>query len=148
MTGKTYTAFEARYAMPRHSPAQFSAITVNSAAFGILSPARTQAKYKCGGSVFNSGYDYGNSFYSFNAGNLPSNSSSAILCIPNISSLMSLSFIIGLAHIIFMNAYTNYEAGSNQYVWLVNDLMAVDRTKTPWIIVNFHTPWYVCHFKK
>ena len=50
--------------------------------------------------------------------------------------------LAGLAHVIFMNAYTNYVAGSNQYNWLLADLMAVDRTLTPWILVNFHTPWY------
>ena len=31
----------------------------------------------------------------------------------------------GLAHVIFMNAYTNYQAGSNQYNWLLADLMKV-----------------------
>ena len=53
------------------------------------------------------------------------------------------SNLLGLAHVIFLNAYTNYEVGSNQYNWLLADLKKVDRTLTPWIIVNFHTPWYV-----
>lgn len=30
-----------------------------------------------------------------------------------------------------------------QLEWLKNDLASVDRTKTPWIIVAGHRPWYV-----
>ena len=26
--------------------------------------------------------------------------------------------------------------------WLTLDLAAVDRTRTPWVLVNFHNPWY------
>ena len=63
-----YTAFEARYAMPRVKPAVFSEITLQGAAIAPLVPKRPQATFKCQSSVFQSGYDYGNSFYSFNAG--------------------------------------------------------------------------------
>ena len=67
-TGKTYTAFEARYVMPRHRPAVFGPITLNGKKYAVLSPKRPQATFRCQSSVFRSGYDYGNSFYSFNAG--------------------------------------------------------------------------------
>ena len=67
-TGKTYTAFEARYVMPHYKPAVFGPITLNGKKYAVLSPSRPQATYKCQSSVFRSGYDYGNSFYSFNAG--------------------------------------------------------------------------------
>ena len=29
-----------------------------------------------------------------------------------------------------------------QYVWLKQELASVDRTKTPWLIVLLHSPWY------
>ena len=32
--------------------------------------------------------------------------------------------------------------GSSQFEWLKRDLAKVDRTKTPWLIVMQHTPWY------
>lgn len=31
---------------------------------------------------------------------------------------------------------------SKQYTWLMNDFKKVDRTQTPWLIVNMHAPWY------
>ena len=68
VSGRLYTAFEARYAMPRVKPAEYSPITITGSAIAALVPARPQATFKCQNSIFNSGYDYGNSFYSFNAG--------------------------------------------------------------------------------
>jgi hypothetical protein len=68
VTGRMYTAFEARYVMPRAKPAVFGPITINGPAVAALVPARPQATFKCQSTIFNSGYDYGNSFYSFNAG--------------------------------------------------------------------------------
>jgi hypothetical protein len=29
-----------------------------------------------------------------------------------------------------------------QLPWLKQRLAAVDRARTPWLIVNFHVPWY------
>ena len=37
--------------------------------------------------------------------------------------------------------YKNNEA-YEQYQWLAKDLAAVDRTKTPWVVVNAHRPMY------
>jgi len=31
---------------------------------------------------------------------------------------------------------------SNQYLFVAEDLARVNRTRTPWIIVMFHSPWY------
>lgn len=64
--------------MPRAKPAVFGPITINSPALATLSPARPQARFKCQASVFNSGYDYGNSFYSFSAGKKYSNNLSLL----------------------------------------------------------------------
>lgn len=36
----------------------------------------------------------------------------------------------------------DYTPGSAQYNWLLKDIASVDRVKTPWLIVNMHTPWY------
>merc|ERR1711957_1136018 len=32
--------------------------------------------------------------------------------------------------------------GSKQYAWLASDLAKVDRTRTPWVIVELHRPMY------
>jgi len=75
---------------------------------------RTGMPY-CTPSVFQAEYNYGNSFYSFDS---------------------------GLAHIIYLNPYTNTNPTSLQYNWLQNNLESVDRSVSPWIIVVMHCPWY------
>lgn len=52
------------------------------------------------------------------------------------------SFDVSGAHVIMLGSYTDFDVGSNQYMWLQADLTAVDRTKTPWIFVLLHAPWY------
>ena len=69
----------------------------------------------CTPSVFQMEYNFGNSFFSFNS---------------------------GLAHIIFLNPYTNSLPTSKQFKWLQNDLESVDRSSTPWLIIVMHCPWY------
>jgi len=98
--GNTFTAYEARFAMPRIQPA------VQAPSLGEQS---------CCPSSFTGHYDYGNAFYSFD---------------------------YGLAHVIFLNSYTNTSKGSAQYTWLEGDLSSVDRSVTPWIFISFHSPWY------
>jgi hypothetical protein len=98
--GNTFTAYEARYAMPEIQPAE-----------QLPSPG----ELSCCPSAFIGHYDYGNAFYSFD---------------------------YGLAHVIFLNSYTNTTEGSPQYVWLQKDLASVDRSVTPWIFISFHCPWY------
>jgi hypothetical protein len=70
---------------------------------------------QAGSLAFRGNFDYGNSYYSYNS---------------------------GLAHVIFVNQWVPYEAGSLQYNWLAADLKAVNRAQTPWIIVNIHAPLY------
>jgi hypothetical protein len=69
----------------------------------------------CTPSIFQMEYNFGNSFFSFDT---------------------------GLAHIIYLNPYTNSSPRSEQYNWLNNDLKLVDRSITPWVIVIMHCPWY------
>ncbi len=35
-----------------------------------------------------------------------------------------------------------YGRSSEQYAWLLRDLAALDRARTPWVIAVFHAPWY------
>ncbi|KAG9458954.1 hypothetical protein H6P81_003462 [Aristolochia fimbriata] len=46
------------------------------------------------------------------------------------------------AHIIMLASYADFDKNSAQYRWLQNDLDNVDRSKTPWLIVLIHAPWY------
>ena len=74
----------------------------------------------CTPSIFQSEYNYGNSFYSFSS---------------------------GLAHFIYLNPYSNTNMTSTQYKWLYNDLIQIDRNVTPWVIVIMHCPWYSSNIK-
>jgi predicted phosphodiesterase len=104
-----YTAFEKRYRMPVVAGAEFGDVLIPSTINSDTGMPR------CTPSVFQSEYNYGNSFYSFDA---------------------------GIAHIIYLNPYSNTSTTSLQYKWLQADLESVNRTLTPWIIVVLHCPWY------
>ena len=52
------------------------------------------------------------------------------------------SYQTGPAHIVGLNSYSDFSPQSLQYEWLASELQRVDRLKTPWLIVMFHTPWY------
>ncbi len=104
-----FTAFEKRYRMPYVKPAEFGDVIIKSE----INP-KTGMPY-CTPSIFQTEYNYGNSFYSFDS---------------------------GLAHIIYLNPYTKSTPTSLQYNWLQNNLELVNRLITPWIIVVMHCPWY------
>jgi len=99
-----FTAFEKRFNMPRVQPASFGAITYWPSSVAICTP-----------SEFQSMYDYGNSFFSFDS---------------------------GMAHVVNLNPYSLSNSTSEQYKWLVNDLSSVDRSVTPWVVVQMHCPFY------
>ncbi|KAL2331470.1 hypothetical protein Fmac_019051 [Flemingia macrophylla] len=46
------------------------------------------------------------------------------------------------AHIIVLSSYSAYGKYTPQYEWIKAELPKVDRTKTPWLIVLMHSPWY------
>lgn len=52
------------------------------------------------------------------------------------------SYDLAGAHIIMLGSYTDYGRDSAQYAWLERDLAAVDRRRTPWVLVGMHAPWY------
>ena len=109
-----YTAFEKRYQMPYFKVAEFGEVLIAS----DINP-NINFPY-CTPSVFQSEYNYGNSFYSFESGS---------------------------AHIIYLNPYSNTNYTSQQYNWLQNNLASIDRNNTPWIIVVMHCPWYSSNIK-
>ena len=104
-----FTAFEHRYRMPYFKPASFGDVIIKSS----VNP-KTGMPY-CTPSIFQTEYNFGNSFFSFDN---------------------------GLAHIIYLNPYTNSSITSFQYKWLLDNLREIDRKATPWIIVVMHCPWY------
>ncbi|CAD6257205.1 unnamed protein product [Miscanthus lutarioriparius] len=51
----------------------------------------------------------------------------------------------GKVHVVMLGSYAELEAeGSEQqqHAWLRRDLAAVDRRRTPWLLVLMHVPWY------
>jgi len=61
------------------------------------------------------------------------------------------SIVLGPSKVIFLNNYVPFGTNSKQYKWLAGELEAVDREKTPWLIVAFHAPWYstyVRHYRE
>jgi len=52
------------------------------------------------------------------------------------------SYEAGLAHVVSLCSYCPSEEGSNQYEWLKQDLAAVNKVRTPWLVAFWHTPWY------
>eukprot|EP01083_Nonionella_stella_P267974 905575_1 len=60
----------------------------------------------------------------------------------NGNSIFWYSFNYNSAHFIMLSSEHNYSANAPGYNWLVNDLKKVDRTETPWVIVNIHRSLY------
>lgn len=53
------------------------------------------------------------------------------------------SFDFGPAHVAVMSTEHDYTPGSDQHLWLSGDLAAVDRSRTPWLILMGHRPMYI-----
>ncbi|KAK3445590.1 hypothetical protein EUGRSUZ_A01510 [Eucalyptus grandis] len=52
------------------------------------------------------------------------------------------SFDVAGVHVVMLGSYTDFDPSSAQYKWLQTALGKVDRTRTPWIAVLIHAPWY------
>lgn len=52
------------------------------------------------------------------------------------------SYEAGLAHVVALCAYCESTPDSAQFAWLERDLATVDRSKTPWLVMAEHIPWY------
>lgn len=53
------------------------------------------------------------------------------------------SYDVGLIHFVGISTEHSFLVGSEQYLWLENDLKNVDRTVTPWIIFGGHRAMYL-----
>jgi len=53
------------------------------------------------------------------------------------------SFDFGLVHTIMISTEHDLSPNSEQYIWLETDLASVNRTITPWVIVEAHRPMYM-----
>lgn len=45
-------------------------------------------------------------------------------------------------HVIGLNAYAGTDPSTLMYKWLVEDMRTIDRSRTPWVLVMMHVPWY------
>jgi len=52
------------------------------------------------------------------------------------------SYDVAGAHVVMLGSYADYARDSEQYAWARRDLAAVDRQRTPWVVVGMHAPWY------
>jgi acid phosphatase type 7 len=50
---------------------------------------------------------------------------------------------MGPAHVVFISTEHAFAEGSAQHSWLAADLAAVDRSRTPWVVLTGHRPVYV-----
>ena len=52
------------------------------------------------------------------------------------------SYDQSLVHVVVLSTEHDMADGSPQHTWLEKDLAAVNRTVTPWIVVEMHRPLY------
>ncbi|XAR55923.1 Phosphodiesterase I [Bertholletia excelsa] len=52
------------------------------------------------------------------------------------------SFDMGAVHFVYISSETNFLPGSSQYDFIKHDLESVNRTKTPFVVVQGHRPMY------
>ena len=68
------------------------------------------------------------------------------LCLSNVLSHFPFqhrySFDQSLVHTVMISSEHNMTRGSAQYTWLEKDLAAVNRSMTPWLVVEVHRPIY------
>ncbi len=58
---------------------------------------------------------------------------------------------VGPVHLVVLNNYIPFGAGTPQHAWFSADVAAVDRRVTPWLVVAFHGPayhTYYTHYKE
>ncbi|KAL6761255.1 Metallo-dependent phosphatase-like protein [Haematococcus lacustris] len=65
----------------------------------------------------------------------------------DINAALYYSTIVGgVIKLITLNNYIPFHIGTPQYAWAVEELTSVDRSLTPWLIVQFHAPIYHSYF--
>lgn len=74
--------------------------------------------------------------------NMPGNSSEPTGTVAPATRNLYYSFDVGAVHFVYISTETNFLPGSNQYNFLKHDLESVDRSKTPFVVVQGHRPMY------
>ncbi|XP_061368018.1 probable inactive purple acid phosphatase 2 [Gastrolobium bilobum] len=74
--------------------------------------------------------------------NMPGNSSEPTGTVAPATRNLYYSFDMGAVHFVYISTETNFLHGSNQYNFLKHDLESVDRSKTPFVVVQGHRPMY------
>ncbi|KAF7809059.1 putative inactive purple acid phosphatase 2 [Senna tora] len=74
--------------------------------------------------------------------NMPGNSSEPTGTKAPATRNLYYSFDMGAVHFVYISTETNFLPGSNQYNFLKHDLESVNRSKTPFVIVQGHRPMY------
>ena len=60
----------------------------------------------------------------------------------NSNSVFWYSYDMGPVHTTVVSSEHDLSPGSAQYAWLQEDLQSVDRSRTPWLVVESHRPMY------
>lgn len=74
--------------------------------------------------------------------NMPGNSSDSTGTRAPATRNLYYSFDTGAVHFVYISTETNFVAGSSQYNFIKQDLESVDRSKTPFVVVQGHRPMY------
>ncbi|KAJ4827866.1 prolyl aminopeptidase [Turnera subulata] len=74
--------------------------------------------------------------------NMPGNSSEPTGARAPATRNLYYSFDSGAVHFVYISTETNFLPGSTQYVFLKHDLESVNRSKTPFVVVQGHRPMY------
>jgi acid phosphatase type 7 len=61
---------------------------------------------------------------------------------PNAGGNLYFAFSYSYVQFIWLSTESDYSAQSAQFQWFKSALAAVDRTKTPWLVVVWHRPYY------
>ncbi|GAV79204.1 Metallophos domain-containing protein/Metallophos_C domain-containing protein [Cephalotus follicularis] len=74
--------------------------------------------------------------------NMPGNSSELTGTYAPATRNLYYSLDVGAAHFVYISTETNFLPGSRQYKFIKHDLESVNRTKTPFVVVQGHRPMY------
>lgn len=61
---------------------------------------------------------------------------------PGVATRLWYSWEAAGVHFVMLSSYSDFDSASAQYAWLADDLAAVDRSVTPWLVAHLHAPWY------
>ncbi|XP_068332506.1 probable inactive purple acid phosphatase 2 [Pyrus communis] len=80
--------------------------------------------------------------------NMPGNSSELTGTSAPATRNLYYSFDVGSVHFVYISTETNFVEGSKQLEFIKRDLEAVDRRKTPFVVVQGHRPMYTTSYER